>query len=51
MKSRGLVELGLPWALGGYQYAGEINAIWHGFVGDVRIVKRPLPVEQFMIGR
>jgi hypothetical protein len=50
MRSHGLVELGLPWALGGYQYAGAINAIWHGFVGDVRIVNRPLPVEQFMIG-
>ena len=30
--SHGLVELGLPWALGGYQYAGEDTAIWHGFV-------------------
>ena len=49
--SHGLVELGLPWALGGYQYAGQDNAIWHGFVGDTRIVNRPLRVEQFMIGR
>jgi Concanavalin A-like lectin/glucanases superfamily/Calcineurin-like phosphoesterase len=51
MISRGLVQLGLPWALGGSQYNGSDNTIFHGFVGDVRIVNRPLPVEQFMIGR
>jgi hypothetical protein len=51
MISHGLVQLGLPWALGGSQYNGSDNTIFHGFVGDVRIVNRPLPVEQFMIGR
>ena len=48
--SRGLVQLGLPWALGGSQYNGENNTVFYGSVGDVRIVNRPLPVEQFMIG-
>ena len=48
--SRGLVQLGLPWALGGSQYNGANNTVFYGSVGDVRIVNRPLPVEQFMIG-
>jgi hypothetical protein len=39
----------LPWALGGYEYGGTINQIWHGWIGDVRIVNRPLSVGEFMI--
>ena len=49
--SHGLVALGLAWVLGGSQYAGKDNTIFHGFVGDVRIVNYPLRVDQFMIGR
>jgi hypothetical protein len=45
----GLVQLNLPWALGGYEYGGSINQIFYGWVGDVRIVNRALPVSQFMI--
>jgi hypothetical protein len=29
--------------------AGVINQIFYGYVGDVRIVNRALPVSQFMI--
>jgi hypothetical protein len=47
--SNGITQLALPWALGGYEYGGSINQIFYGWVGDVRIVNRPLPVSQFMI--
>jgi Concanavalin A-like lectin/glucanases superfamily/Calcineurin-like phosphoesterase len=45
----GLVQLNLPWVLGGYEYGGTINQIWHGWIGDVRIVNRALSVGEFMI--
>jgi hypothetical protein len=44
----GLTSVGLPWILGGYEYAGKIDQILHGRLGDVRIVERALPVESFM---
>ncbi|BBC31547.1 Secreted protein [Streptomyces graminofaciens] len=44
----GLTSVGLPWILGGYEYAGEIDQILHGRLGDVRIVERALPVKSFM---
>lgn len=47
----GLVQLALPWALGGYEYGGTINQIFHGWLGDIRVVNRPLPVQEFMIAR
>ena len=47
----GLVQLDLPWVLGGYEYGGSINQIWHGWIGDVRIVGRPLRVDEFMIAQ
>jgi Concanavalin A-like lectin/glucanases superfamily len=47
----GLTSLGLPWALGGYEYGGSINQIFHGSIGDVRIVNRPLKPAEFMIGK
>jgi hypothetical protein len=49
VSSNGITQLNLPWALGGYEYGGSINQIFHGWVGDVRIVNRALPVSQFMI--
>jgi hypothetical protein len=44
----GLTSVGLPWLLGGYEYAGKIDQILHGRLGDVRIVERALPVKAFM---
>ncbi|GAB2849785.1 LamG domain-containing protein [Streptomyces deserti] len=44
----GLASVGLPWLLGGYEYAGRIDQILHGRLGDVRIVERALPVTSFM---
>jgi Concanavalin A-like lectin/glucanases superfamily len=51
VQSTGITQLALPWALGGYEYGGVINQIFHGWVGDVRIVDRPLPVKDFMLYR
>ncbi|MFJ2865789.1 LamG-like jellyroll fold domain-containing protein [Kitasatospora sp. NPDC087314] len=45
----GLTTLGRPWMLGGYAYAGSLNKVFHGCIGDVRIVKRALAVREFMI--
>ncbi|MEE1763938.1 LamG-like jellyroll fold domain-containing protein [Streptomyces sp. SP18BB07] len=44
----GLTSVGLPWILGGYEYAGKIDQILHGRLGDVRVVERALPVKSFM---
>ena len=49
--ANGIASLGLPWALGGYAWNGSVSQIFHGFVGDVRIVNRALRVDEFMIGR
>jgi hypothetical protein len=49
--SIGITSLGLPWMLGGYEYGGAIDQIFHGWIGDVRIVNRPLSVDQFMNGK
>jgi hypothetical protein len=49
VQSTGITQLALPWALGGYEYGGVINQIFHGWVGDVRIASRPLPVSEFML--
>ncbi|MFE2040703.1 LamG-like jellyroll fold domain-containing protein [Streptomyces sp. NPDC059477] len=46
--ANGLTSAGLPWLLGGYEYGGRIDQIHHGWLGDVRIVERALPVSQFM---
>jgi hypothetical protein len=48
LTSNGITQLALPWALRGYEYAGVINQIFHSWVGDVRIVNRPLSVGEFM---
>jgi hypothetical protein len=51
LESVGITQLGLPWALGGYEYGGAVNQIFHGWVGDVRLVNRPLPVSEFLLNR
>jgi hypothetical protein len=48
--STGLTSLGLPWLLGGHDYGGAIDQVFHGWLGDVRIVNRPLPPAHFMTG-
>lgn len=49
LESHGITSLALPWSLGGYEYSGAINQIFYGYVGDVRVVNRPLSVDEFMI--
>lgn len=44
----GLTTLNHPWLIGGYEYAGVINQVFHGWIGDVRIVNRALKVSEFM---
>ncbi|MFE6865680.1 LamG-like jellyroll fold domain-containing protein [Kitasatospora sp. NPDC057692] len=44
----GLATLGRPWMLGGYAYAGVLDKVFHGYIGDVRIVRRALRVRDFM---
>jgi hypothetical protein len=49
--SIGITSLGLPWMLGGHEYGGSIDQIFHGWIGDVRIVNRPLSIDDFMTGK
>ena len=44
----GLTTLNHSWLLGGYEYAGTINQVHNGWIGDVRIVDRALKVGEFM---
>ncbi|MCA1223653.1 LamG-like jellyroll fold domain-containing protein [Streptomyces sp. 8L] len=49
--SAGLTSLGLPWLVGGHEYAGAVDVVFHGSVGDIRIVNRPLPMSEFLTSR
>ncbi|MFK0117819.1 LamG-like jellyroll fold domain-containing protein [Streptomyces sp. NPDC090994] len=44
----GLTALGLPFLLGGYQWADAVSQVFHGTIGDVRISGRALKPGQFM---
>ncbi|WP_329034211.1 Tat pathway signal sequence domain protein [Streptomyces sp. NBC_00178] len=46
--SAGLTSLGLPWLVGGHEYAGAVDVVFHGNVGDIRIVDRPLSHREFL---
>ncbi|MGV9349605.1 LamG-like jellyroll fold domain-containing protein [Streptomyces spiralis] len=46
--STGLTSLGLPWLVGGHEYAGAVDIVFHGNIGDIRIVNRPLPADEFL---
>jgi hypothetical protein len=45
----GLTTLNQSWLLGGFEYAGTINQIFHGWIGDVRVVDRALRVDEVML--
>jgi hypothetical protein len=49
--SQGLTTLGLPWLFGGHESAGAIDIVFHGNVGDTRIVNRPLSVNEFLTAK
>ncbi|MEV0844637.1 LamG-like jellyroll fold domain-containing protein [Streptomyces sp. NPDC049954] len=46
--STGLTSLGLPWLLGGHEYAGAVDIVFHGTIGDTRIVNRALSEGEFL---
>lgn len=46
--SNGLSSLGLPWLVGGHEYAGAIDVVFHGGVGEIRVVNRPLAQREFL---
>ncbi|MEJ3744656.1 LamG-like jellyroll fold domain-containing protein [Actinomycetes bacterium KLBMP 9797] len=45
----GLATAGEPWFVGAYHYDRVVEQGFYGWLGDVRIVDRPLPVAGFMI--
>ncbi|MER7837894.1 LamG-like jellyroll fold domain-containing protein [Streptomyces sp. NPDC096040] len=49
--SVGLTSLGLPWLVGGHEYAGAVDIVFHGGVGDIRIVGRPLSGDEFLTAK
>ncbi|WP_225812748.1 LamG-like jellyroll fold domain-containing protein [Streptomyces spinosus] len=46
--SSGLTTLGLPWLVGGHEYAGAVDIVFHGNIGDIRVVNRPLSADEFL---
>lgn len=50
-ESVGLTSLGLPWLVGGHEYAGAVDIVFHGNIGDIRIVDRPLSDDEFLTAR
>jgi hypothetical protein len=49
--SVGLQTSGEFWMIGAKHYARVVEHSFYGWMGDVRIVDRPLPVREFMISR
>lgn len=46
--STGIATLGKPFVLGATQFDERFGQGFHGWMGDTRIVGRPLPVEDFL---
>ncbi|MFJ3713494.1 metallophosphoesterase [Streptomyces sp. NBC_01387] len=44
----GLTTLNMPFLLGGYQWDGALDQVFHGTIGDVRITGRALEPGEFM---
>jgi hypothetical protein len=49
--SNGIATLDLPWLVGGHEYAGAVDQIFHGWIGDIRIVNRPLAPRDFLTAK
>lgn len=45
----GLATVNKPWMVGGFSYNGTLDQLFHGNIGDIRIVDHALSVDQFMI--
>lgn len=50
-ESIGVTSLGLEWLLGAHENAGKVDVVFHGNIGDIRIVNRPLDFKDFMTGK
>lgn len=44
----GSVGDGLRWAVGAYSWDGQLDKLWQGLIGDIRIVRRALLPHEFM---
>jgi hypothetical protein len=49
--SNGIATLNLPWLVGGHEYAGAVDQVFHGWIGDVRVVNRPLSPRDFLTAK
>lgn len=49
--SAGIATLNLPWLVGGHEYAGAVDQVFHGWIGDIRIVNRPLTPREFLTAK
>ncbi|MEU6292565.1 hypothetical protein [Streptomyces sp. NPDC046988] len=38
----------LSWLVGGHEYDGAIDVVFHGGVGEIRVVNRPLAQREFL---
>jgi hypothetical protein len=47
----GLQTTGKPWLVGATHWLDSVGQSFYGWLGDVRIVNRPLSVQEFMISR
>ena len=45
----GLATVNKPWMVGGFSYNGTLDQLFHGNIGDIRIVDHALSVDQFII--
>jgi hypothetical protein len=45
----GISTTGDSWLLGAYTYDRKVDKVFYGWIGDVRVVDRPLSVSQFMV--
>jgi hypothetical protein len=46
--SVGIATTGEFWMLGAYQYGRVVSTSYYGWLGDVRVVDRPLSTDEFM---
>jgi hypothetical protein len=44
----GIATAGQFWMIGAYHYDRVLEQTYYGWLGDVRIVDRPLPVDRFL---
>ncbi len=46
--NKGLATINREWLVGGYEYGGELNQVYYGKIGDIRITKKSMKPEEFM---